>query len=50
MCICVYVIDTRYKINHMPKKENTLYVEQEDQSAYDIYVSKVKSPDLVLGI
>jgi hypothetical protein len=23
---CVYVIDTRYKIKHMPEKENTLYV------------------------
>jgi hypothetical protein len=50
--VCVYVvavIDTRYKIDHMPEKENTLYVEQKDQSAYAIYVNKVKSPDLVLG-
>jgi hypothetical protein len=30
----VIVIDTIYKINHMPEKENTLYVEQKDQSAY----------------
>jgi hypothetical protein len=46
----VIVIDTRYKIKHMPEKENTLYVEQKDQSAYAVYVSEVKSPDLVLGI
>jgi hypothetical protein len=46
----VIVIDTIYKINHMPEKENTLYVEQKDQSAYAIYINKVKSPDLVLGI
>jgi hypothetical protein len=31
----------------MPEKENTLYVEQKDQSAYAIYANEVKSPDLV---
>jgi hypothetical protein len=50
ICPYVIVIDTRYKKNHMPEKENTLYVEQKDQSAYAIYVNKVKSPDLVQEI
>jgi hypothetical protein len=46
-----YVIDTRYKINHMPEKENTILGvchNKKDQSAYAINVKKVKKPDLVL--
>jgi hypothetical protein len=48
ICICVYVIDTRYKIKHMPEKENTLYEAKKtsQRMPYAIYVNKVKSPDL----
>jgi hypothetical protein len=54
MPIC-HVIDTRYKINHMPEKENMLNVRSlskktSQRMPYAIYVNKVKSPDLVLGI